>query len=449
MKKNKTGEDVSDFVPAGRVARSAVAAKAGLKVGSNYARYLARRAVKSEDADSSRSRLNTENAEDLFGQLVKLRGTALKLAQGMSLEPGLLPKEFGEILSKAQYQVPPMGYGLVRRLVRQNLGDYPEKVFATFEPEAVAAASLGQVHRATMHDGTIVAVKVQYPNVRESIDSDLKMARGIAERIVGKDVVQPFLDEVRDRVKEETDYLMEGENIELFHQLYTSNDVVTPRWIPELTTEGVLTMTFIEGLHLKPFLATNPPQDQLNSFGQIFFDFVHSQITADSLAVHADAHPGNFLFCEDGRIGVLDFGLVVRFPRAFRDRLMHLFKARLSGDRNALMASYREMELLRPEMNDGMQAFIIDVLEEFGLMLATIYREDHFDFGAQETLQGYDEVLAKLTGREAFAHRGAIGTPELIFLSRLLAGFLAMMSQLGARVNVTSGRQAMLRVIEG
>ena len=436
-----------ESVPTGKIERGAIAAKAGLKVGSNYARYLARRAVSSGDGEEARAQLHTKNAEDLLSQLVKLRGTALKLAQGMSLEPGLLPREFGDIMAKAQYQVPPMSAGLVRRLVRQNLGGYPEEVFASFEAEAVAAASLGQVHRAVMHDGTVVAVKVQYPNVRESIDSDLRVARGLAERFVGKNMVDPYLEEVRGRLLEETDYLQEGENIRLFRGLYTSDKIVTPEWIPELTTSKVLTMTFVEGLHLRPFLDTNPSQEVRDAIGQVFFDFVHSQVAADNLTVHADAHPGNFLFREDGTVGVLDFGLVKRFPREFRDGVIRLFKSRLEDDEASLLESYEELELLRPDQTPEQREFLIEVLDKFGCMIATPYRNHTFDFGAQTTLDGYEEVFARLTGRDAYKHRGPVGSPQFVFVSRLLVGFLSIMSQLKARVDVRTGREMVLDVV--
>ena len=141
-----------------------------------------------------------------------------------------------------------------------------------------------------------VAVKVQYPNVRESIDSDLGMARTIAERFVGAGSVDRYLNEVRERMIEETDYLTEGQNIETLAAQYTDKRIVTPRWIPEYTTGSVLTMTWVDGVHLDALLATNPSQERLDHFGQTLWDFVHDQVAADNLTVHARCAPGEFPF---------------------------------------------------------------------------------------------------------------------------------------------------------
>ncbi|NNF03238.1 MAG: AarF/ABC1/UbiB kinase family protein, partial [Rhodothermales bacterium] len=279
-------QDGGQDFPSSRLRRGGIAAHAGLKVGANYARYLARRSTGS-DRESARQSLHDRNARDLFGQLTKLRGTALKMAQGLSMDPGVLPEEFTEVLSQAQYSVPPMNPALVRRIVSKALGDAPDRVFARFEPDAVAAASLGQVHRAVLHDGRDVAVKIQYPNVRESVDSDLRLMRGIAGRFVPEGTLDPYLEEVRERLMEETDYRLEGRNIEYFAAQYASEEIVTPRWIEEFTTRNVITMTWVEGRHLREYLDTDPGQDRKDAFGQSLWDFVHRQIASEQLTVHA------------------------------------------------------------------------------------------------------------------------------------------------------------------
>lgn len=431
-----------DF-PSSKVKRSSVAARAGLKVGANYARYLARRTT-GADKKSARQSLHDSNARDLFGQLTKLRGSALKMAQGLSMDPGVLPEEFTEVLSQAQYSVPPMSAALVRRLVTKALGDPPETVFKSFTPQAVAAASLGQVHRAVMKDGREVAVKIQYPNVRESIDSDLQMMRGIAGRFVPPGTLDPYLEEVRDRLMEETDYRLEGRNIQYFSGQYTSDEIVTPRWIEQLTTQKVLTMTWVEGRHLKEFLAAEPTQEARNAYGQLLWDFVHRQIASEQLTVHADAHPGNFLFRDDGRLGVLDFGCVKRFPREFRDDLLRLFQARMVDDELALRTMYESLEILRPTQSDEMQSFLLDVLDEFGRLIALPYRDDVFDFSDGRLLEGLQKLVPRLTGREAIRHREPVGSRHFVFVNRLLMGLLSIMTKLEARVSTTDSRSVLL-----
>ncbi len=440
-------QDGRDPFPSSRLDRSKIAAKTGLKIGANYARYLARRSVGIGDREEERSNLHGRNAQDLFGQLVKLRGTALKLAQGMSINPGILPEEFATVLSQAQYEVPPMNSGLVRTLIKKSLGEYPETVFTSFEPMAFAAASLGQVHRAFLPDGREVAVKVQYPNVRESIDSDLKVVAGIAERVLGGVSIQPYLDEVREHLWEETDYVQEGHYIEFFAGQYQDDRVITPRWVPEYTTRTVLTMTFVRGLHLDAFLATRPSQERRDHFGQRLFDFVHEQVAADNLTVHADAHPGNFLFRPDGKIGVLDFGCVKRFPRTFRDDLLRLFRARLADDEETLVTQYRALDILRDDHDEEQRAYLIDLLTDFGHIIVKPYRQDTYDFGGSHILDGFKELLPKVTGRDAFKNREPVGSPHFVFVNRLVAGLLSLLTRLEARVDVRRGRELLMAVL--
>ena len=427
--------------------RAQIAAVTGLKIGANYARYLARRTVGAGDAAAERRELHDRNAHDLFDELTKLRGTALKLAQGLSMDLGVLPEEFITVLSRAQYQVPSMGFPLVRRLVKQGLGKYPEDVFASFDAQAVAAASLGQVHRATLKDGRDVAVKVQYPNVRESIDADLRVVRGIAQRVVGSHSVDPYLDEVRDRLREETDYENEGRNIEFFAEQYHSEHVLTPRWIPEYTVKTVLVMTFVEGRHLDEFLSSDPSQEVRDAFGQLLWDFVHDQVAADHLTVHADAHPGNFLFRDDGRLGLLDFGCVKRFPRAFRDDLLRMFKARLDEDPTALAEQYRALEIVRPGLDEEQRRFLMSLLEDLGRIAVSPYRVDSFDFGEGSMLTDLHRLMPRLTGRDAFRNREPVGSPQFVYVNRLLAGMLSILTRLAARVDVRRGRALLLQAV--
>jgi len=414
--------------------RGLSAAKAGVKFGKNYARYLSRRAA-GTDRTVARQEMHSRNAEDLYSELSRLRGTALKMAQGLSMEPGFLPEQFSDVLARAQYDVPAMGPALVHRLVTQALGAPPEEIFAEFSGHAMAAASLGQVHPARLKDGTRVVVKVQYPNVRESVDSDLRLVRGIAGRFVDKEAVDPYLEEVRDLMMEETDYRIEGANIEEFAHLFEGTQVVTPRWIEALTTERVLTMTHMEGQHLKEWLAGNPSQAERDHFGQLLWDVIHEQVVGDSLRVHADAHPGNFLFRDDGRLGLLDFGCIKTFPVGFRDGLVGLYHARMAGNAEALQASYTDLEMLPADMDEEGRMYLLDILDTLGGIIESLYRPDTYDFGQGRLLEQFQAVIPQITGREAFKHRRPVGSRHFVFVNRLLAGMLSILSQLGARID--------------
>lgn len=177
---------MSDF-PSSKFERSKIIAKTGIKVGSNYAqRYLKKKVLGKEENAKD---FHKSNANEVFKEFTKLRGTALKIAQGMSMDNGFLPEEFADVMSQAQYSVPPINKALVRTIIKKELGDYPEKIFAKFDAQAFAAASIGQVHKAELKDGRKVAVKIQYPNVRETISSDMAVAKSLAKRLIKREAI--------------------------------------------------------------------------------------------------------------------------------------------------------------------------------------------------------------------------------------------------------------------
>ncbi len=193
---------------------------------------------------------------------------------------GILPDEFIDVMAQAQYKVPPINKALVRSLIKKELSAYPEQVFKHFDNEAIAAASIGQVHKATLKDGRDVAIKIQYPNIRDTIESDLSLAKIIFKKMVNSPNFDKYFGEIKERLMEETDYVHEGGEIEFFAGRYTSEKFITPRWIEELSTDKVLTMTFIEGQHLDAFLASNPSQDVRNHFGSCSGTFSMSRLTS-------------------------------------------------------------------------------------------------------------------------------------------------------------------------
>ncbi|RMH67725.1 MAG: AarF/ABC1/UbiB kinase family protein [Bacteroidetes bacterium] len=423
-------DDAQEF-PASKIDRGKIFARTGLKVGANYARYLVNRTVDKDKTDEHRRDLNSRNARDLFREFTRLRGTALKMAQSMSLDTGVLPDEFVDVMTQAQYNVPPMNRALVRRLIKTELGQYPEQVFATFEPEAVAAASIGQVHRATLPDGRAVAVKVQYPNVRETIKSDLAIARSLLKRLVKGHNLDAYFDEVYETLLAETDYRVEGEHIAFFATQYAHERIVTPTYLPDLSTEHVLTMTYVEGEHLDAFLARRPGQDEIDHFGQVLWDFIHEQIASNVRTVHADVHPGNFLFRADGTLGVLDFGCVKTFPQDFRDNFLRVFRAQLDGDEASMVRLYQALEILDPAtQTEAQKTRLIDFLRRFGQVILTPYHTSTFDFGRTDFKTRLNALF-----KEASTFNEAVGSRHFIFVNRMLIGLFTLLLRLKPRID--------------
>ena len=436
-------DDASDDFPASKLERSGLFAKTGLKVGKNYARYLLDRATGEDDPEARKKELNTQNARDLFKEFTRLRGTALKMAQSMSMDTGLLPDEFMEVMAEAQYSVPPMNKALVRKRIRDGLGRFPELLFDEFEPEAMAAASLGQVHRARLDDGRTVAVKVQYPNVRETIESDLSVARTLFRRLVQGDGFDDHFEEVKARLQEETDYLHEAQNIDHFAEQYDTDKLVIPRPVHEFTSETVLTMTFVEGRHLDAFLDTNPSQEQRDHFGQLLWDFLHEQVASNARTLHADTHPGNFLFRDDGRLGVVDFGCVKTFPQQFRDDMLRLYRARMADEEEAITRLLFTLDILQDDLPEDTQDELRQFFDRYGSLIVEPYRQSTFDFGAP----GFRERL-RASFKAASELRAATGSPHFIFLNKALVGLLNLLTQLEARVDTTESVSLLNEALE-
>ncbi|MCC5926802.1 MAG: AarF/ABC1/UbiB kinase family protein [Bacteroidetes bacterium] len=425
---------MSDF-PSSKFERGRIMAKTGLKVGANYAGYHLKRVLGQKDENAKKA-LNTQNATDVLREFSKLRGTALKLAQTMSLDTGLLPEEFVDIMTQAQYKVPPINRVLVRTIIKRELGEYPEKLFASFTPDAVAAASIGQVHRATLLDGREVAVKIQYPNVRETIDSDLAIAKSVFKRLVDHPSTDDYFDEVRSKLLEETDYYNEGRQMESYATLFNSEKFETPRWIPELSTQRVLTMTYLNGRHLDSFLKEKPTQEEKNHFGQLMWDFFHAQID-NNYTVYADAHPGNFLFTYEGKLGILDFGCIKKSPPDFFNNYIRLFDVHMRDDEAGMRSVYQNLEMIdrNPKDKDFEERFYA-FCRGFGNHFLSPYTYDSFDFGDPS----YERIIGEYA-REATKFTEPRGSKHFIYVSRLHVGLYQMLMKLSAVVETPDARR--------
>lgn len=430
---------MTDF-PSSKYERGKIFAKTGLKVGKNYASHYLKTLT---GRKSEKAAVDKKTAEDVFGEFTNLRGTALKMAQTFSIDQGYLPEEFTEIMTQAQYKVPPINRSLVRSIIRRELGKYPEQIFKEFNSEALAAASIGQVHKARLKDGRPVAVKIQYPGVRDTISSDISLAGSIFKRLTSNGTdLDEYIEEIESTLLKETDYIQEGNSITRFHERFSSNGIVTPEWIPELSTEKVLTMTFIEGIHLKEFLECNPQQEERNHFGQLLWDFFHKQIR-DRKEIHADTHPGNFIFTPDNKLGVVDYGCVKSFPEEFFINYLKLLPVHLKMDEEEIIRLYKELDVLKtdPE-NSKSERAIFEFCKNYGYTFALPYIEDQFNFGDEE----YKRIMAGYT-KNAPITNGPRGSKHFIFTTRVHLGLYHLLMKLKAVVQTKESRGIVEEVI--
>jgi predicted unusual protein kinase regulating ubiquinone biosynthesis (AarF/ABC1/UbiB family) len=296
----------------GAVKRAGRLMQLGASLAGSYLAYQVQRPFIDEDqAAGQKKALRLRQAKQVREELQGLRGPIMKVGQALSMQTHFLGPEMVKELSALQMQAPPMHPTLMRAQFKGALGKYPEDVFRSFDPEPFAAASLGQVHWAVTKSGENVAVKIQYPAMREAIESDFQALRaaGFAARLTGH-LQESVIQEAERGILEETDYTKEARNLEHFRKALAPLDFGRiPAVHPELSSNQVLTMSRVTGLRLQEFLETNPSQELRDKLGTgltrlFFFQLFRVQ------ALHADPHPGNYLFNDDGTIGLVDFGCV-------------------------------------------------------------------------------------------------------------------------------------------
>lgn len=432
---------MSDF-PSSKFDRGKIFAKTGLKVGTNYAKHY----IKSLNGSNAteKSVLHKETAEQVFTELTKLRGTALKIGQALSVDQGFLPDEFAEVMTQAQYKVPPINRSLVRSIIKQELGQYPEIIFKSFNNDAIAAASIGQVHRATLKDGRKVAVKIQYPGVRDTIASDLSLAKSLFKRLISNSgELDEYFEEIRSTLLLETDYIHEGKSIDRFHKRFTNERVITPEWVPECSTGRILTMTYIDGVHLGDFLESNPTQEERNRYGQLLWDFFHDQVK-DHEEIHADTHPGNFFLTNDNRLGVIDFGCVKAFPEDFFQDYLRLLPTHLKKDEPEIKKLYTRLGVLRddPETSPADMQYYQFCLN-YGFAFSMPYKEDSFDFGDPD----YKELIRGHT-KNAPVGNEPRGNKYFIYSTRAHLGLYHFLMKIKAEINTKKSREIVNEVIK-
>ncbi len=435
---------MSDDFPSSKLERGKIFAKTGLKVGTNYAKRYLKKSVGKKESEEEGKAFHSKNAREVFNEFTKLRGTALKIAQSLSMDEGMLPEEFAEVMSEAQYSVPPINKALARSIIKKELGDYPENLFAEFDPEAFAAASIGQVHQARLKNGQKVAIKIQYPNVRNTIHSDMAMAKTLVKRIVKRGAnIDEYFDEVESTLMEETDYKQEGEYIEYFHDRFTGENIVTPRWVQEFSSAKVLTMTFVEGKHLKEFLETNPSQEQRNHFGQLLWDFFHDQVEQRNF-IHADTHPGNFFFRDDGKLGVVDFGCVKKFEEEFTQNYMQLLPTHLKQNEQEIRDLYLQLDIIRKNPdNPKKEEEFFQFCKNYGNTFAQPYMDDKFDFGNPAFKKKINSFA-----KEPPIMNEPRGDKNFIYSTKVHLGLYSILMKLKAVIDTRQSKEITQRVLE-
>lgn len=422
-------------IPTGKLERTSSLLKAGAKVGVNYIKYYGNKITKDKNEDDALKTLNEDNATDIYDSLKELKGSALKVAQMLSMEKNILPQAYVDKFSLSQFSVPPLSGALVNKTFRKYFGKGPEEIFDEFTTESVNAASIGQVHRAKK-DGQNFAVKIQYPGVRESISSDLKMVKPIAMKMfnIKKEGSESYFQEVENKLFEETDYDLElKRSQEISENCAHLPNLQFPKYYPEFSCERIITMDWMSGKHFSEFTKQDHAQEDLNKIGQTLWDFYMYQMHVLK-KVHADPHPGNFLISDEKKLLVIDFGCIKEIPNDFYKPYFELAKRENLNNPEIFNEKLYQLEILRHDDSEREKEFFTKLFYELLELFTRPFNAISFDFSDETFFQEIADLgqrYAKLSDIKGMNTNR--GSKHFIYLNRTFFGLYNMMHDLKAQ----------------
>jgi predicted unusual protein kinase regulating ubiquinone biosynthesis (AarF/ABC1/UbiB family) len=378
------------------------------------------------------------NAERYTQLLGRSKGVLMKTGQMLSFVTlgGAFPAEYRSIyqaaLARLQDDAPPMDPVLARSTLEEGLGKRTEDLFSDFDWQPLAAASIGQVHRATTTHGRRVAVKIQYPGVADAIRSDLEntellatffqLMAGMVPGLLRLDL-RAVAKEVSDRIYEEVDYEQEAENQSTFADLYRGHPFIhVPEVVTELSTARILTQDFVDGRRWRD--ALNAPKDLRDKWGEVIWRFGIGTLRRYGL-FNADPHPGNYLFHDDGSVSFVDFGCVKRFNRDQVEFMKLLVSSAIRGDADGMWRAANSVGLFRPSDNVSKQ----DLLDWYYDSFEMCRDPQPFTMSPEFVARCIEREYAVM-GPGGKMIRRMNSPPDLIFLSRIEMGLMSVIGEL-------------------
>jgi predicted unusual protein kinase regulating ubiquinone biosynthesis (AarF/ABC1/UbiB family) len=422
-----------DSIPISKISRASKLVSTGAKVGVNYLKYYGDKMINSEE--EAKERLNKNNAEDIYDSLKQLKGSALKVAQMLSMEKSIMPQAYVEKFSLSQFSVPPLSPPLVIKTFKKYFGKHPEDIFDTFNATSVNAASIGQVHIAEKN-GKKFAVKIQYPGVAESIASDLALIKPIALKmfnIKAKDS-NKYFNEVEDKLTEETNYVLEiAQSKAVVDACNHIPNLKFPNYYEEFSSERIITMDFMQGEHLSEFVAYNTDQEKSDKLGQALWDFYMFQIHKLK-KVHADPHPGNFLISKNADLIAIDFGCMKTIPDAFYVPYFELAKPSVIGDAAKFKEKLYELEILKLDDTAEEIKFFSVMFHELLSLFTKPFHSEEFDFSDPAFFSEISEMGQRYSKSTELRKMNADrGSTHFIYINRTFFGLYNLMFDLKAK----------------
>jgi predicted unusual protein kinase regulating ubiquinone biosynthesis (AarF/ABC1/UbiB family) len=371
-----------------------------------------------------------QHAEDLKETLGHLKGPLMKIAQILATVPDMLPPEYAKAFLELQSNAPPMGWPFVKRRMQTELGPDWQSQFREFEPHATAAASLGQVHKAVDHEGHLLAVKLQYPEMNSAVEADLNQLKLILksfEFYSGALDTQDLRLEITDRLREELDYLLEAKHMKLFKEMLKVFPFAkVPDVIDSLTTPRLLTMTWLQGDKLLAFV--DAPQELRNEISTCLFKAWYYPLYHYGI-LHGDPHLGNYSWSGDGQLNLLDFGCIRIFQSPLIQGVLDLYRALQTENEELAVHAYQTW---------GFTDINKELMEVLNLWARFLY-EPLLD----DRIRPIEETYSGLKGRQvagavfdALKKQGGVKPPrEFVFMDRAAVGLGSVFMHLRAQVN--------------
>lgn len=414
----------------GRLGRALEMSKLAMGGGGKWLIGKARNALSNEESARERDRVQSiALAKQMLQTFSQMRGITMKLGQMMSYMDDILPPEARKVMSLLQRDAPPMPYEDIAKTIQEDLGGAPEEVFATFSQEPIAAASIGQVHVATLKDGTKVAVKVQYPGIEKAMKADLKNAKifNLFQKMMFFSTdAEAIMGELEQRFMDECNYEKEAAYQELFYNRFKEHPwIVIPEVHKEYCSRRILTTTFQEGMGFYEWIATDPSPEQRHHMTRMLYRFYIGSLYLDGL-FNADPHPGNYIFREDGKLVFLDHGCCRHFPTERRKLWTKLCIAVSHADYDTVHELGVEMGFFKPGATYDKAAF-----EELMRYLYRPYLKDEpFNFALQKP---------ETTFRNMFIENPnlfKLNMPsDAVFLNRIGFGLVSILAEIGSSLN--------------